>query len=370
MPNAYVQDLAHTAKLSDDEIAILSAAGVRSAEDVDALLSSFPSLANLGVRLPDISNAVSQSLNQTYANLAASGEMETQTLVLGAAPPEETAYTIDTPAPGVEAYAGNGAAIAGAAPAPSDVDLRLADWPVRNQADRGTCVAFGSTACVEHFYAASEGAITDLSEQFLYRAIKTDSNDPDKTHDGTWLQYARDMLEYEGICAEDLWPYVGTVVDPVSGATDSNPTQDAVSDAASREPVASCCVRNPTNAAAMVCRLLHENNKPVAICLAVFRDPTMPQGAHGWGTKVAWSYGRILNPPPTSVVAGGHCVCITGFVADSNEPSGGYFIFRNSWSPSWAKLAPSSGNTYSPEAGYGEISATYVDKYCWELMQL
>jgi len=368
MPNAYVQELAQTAQLTDDEVAIFSAAGVRSAEDVDSLLSAFPSLANLGVRLPEISNAVSQNLNQTYASLASSGELDEQTLALGAAPPDDTEYALDTPAPGVDTY--GAAAIAGVAPAASDIDLRLSDWPVRNQGNRGTCVAFGSTACVEHMCASSDGSITDLSEQFIYRAIKTDSNDPIKDQDGTWLQYARDMLQAEGICTEDLWPYVGSAVNPVSGQTDSDPTQSAIDDAVNRELTVSCCLRNPSDAAATVCRLLHQNNRPVAACFPVFRDPTMPANSHGWATRVAQSYGRILNPPPTSTVAGGHCVCITGYVADANEPLGGYFIFRNSWSPNWARLAPSSGNTYSPEQGYGEISATYVNKFCWELMQL
>jgi len=368
MPNEFVQQLAQSAQLNDDEIAVLTAAGVRSAEDVDSLLSSFPSLANIGVRLPDISNIVSQNLNQSYASLAASGEMEVQELVLGAVPPDDTDYALDAEAPSADAA--NAAAIAGVAPAASDIDLRLADWPVRNQGGRGTCVAFGSTACVEHMCASSEGSITDLSEQFLYRAIKTDSGDPIKDQDGTWLQYARDMLRTEGICTEALWPYVDTAVNPVSGQTDTDPTQDAYNDGGNRELTAATCVRNPSNAAATVCQLLHQNNRPVAACFAVFRDPTMPTGSHGWATKVAWSYGRILNPPPTSVVAGGHCVCITGYVADANEPLGGYFIFRNSWGPDWAKLAPSAGVTYSPEQGYGEISASYVNKYCWELMQL
>ncbi len=388
MPNAFVQDLAQRAQLTDQEIAILDAAGVRTAEDVDSLFRTFPSLGNAGMRLPDISSVVSEQLSSTYVALAQSGEVDQVELALGALPPTDAEIGIDFQVPMPEALvASRGAALGTTTPAASDIDVRLrtlieqmrsaclADnpWPVRDQQGRGTCVAFGSTACVEHFCAmqSSDQTVTDLSEQFLYWAIKDHSNDPDKSHDGTWLEYARDMLRTDGICSEDRWPYVGSVVSPVSGQTDTDPSDDAKNDAGTRELSAACHQRKPSGAAQLVCQLLHQNNRPVAICLPVFKDQALgPTGPHGWGTLVAWNYGRILNPPPTAVCVGGHCVCITGYVGDSSEPLGGYFIFRNSWSQNWARNAPSQGNSYSPEQGYGEISATYVDKYCWELMQL
>jgi hypothetical protein len=69
-------------------------------------------------------------------------------------------------------------------------------------------------------------------------------------------------------------------------------------------------------------------------------------------------------------VVGGHAVCVVGFEPDPEEPMGGYFIARNSWGTLWASLAPSPGDSHSPAAGYGEISASYVDAYLWELLQL
>lgn len=371
MPNAFLQNLTQSAQLTDQEVAILDMAGVRSAEDVNSLLSSFPSLSDQGVRVTVISNAVASQLGSTYSSFLSTGGAQQQPdLQLGALPPDNALYALNAQAPMPGAA---GIATAGGAPAqvPSDVDVRLSNWPVRDQAHRGTCVAFGSTACVEHLCATqASGTVTDLSEQFLYWAIKDHSNDPNKSSDGTYLQYAADMLKSDGICTEDLWPYVGTSVSPVSGQTGTDPSDAAKSDAGNRELSAACKQANPTGAAATVCQLLHQNNRPVAICVPVFGDPAQPPTQHGWGTAVAWSYGRILNPPPGSVVRGGHCVCVTGFVGDANEPNGGYFIFRNSWSTAWAANAPSPGNTNSPEPGYGEISATYVQNYCWELMQL
>ena len=78
-------------------------------------------------------------------------------------------------------------------------------------------------------------------------------------------------------------------------------------------------------------------------------------------------YGRVLDPPPTSVVAGGHAVCVTGFEPDASERVGGWFIIRNSWNNGWATQSPAPGY-YSPEIGYGQISATYIDQYLWEMM--
>lgn len=383
MTNQFIQDLAQRVQLTDQEIAVLDAAGVRTPEDIDSLVKMFPSLGNAGIRLPDISSAVTEQLNSSYASLASNTDVTQVELPLGALPPSETEIPIGLEVP-MPAALGSGAGASVDAPASptttADVRLRtlieaalaecLADnpWPVRNQQNRGTCVAFGSTACMEHLCAmqSSDHTVTDLSEQFLYWAIKDHSNDPVKTSDGTWLEYARDMLRTDGICTEDLWSYVGSPVNPVSGQTGSDPSDAAKSDAGNREVSATCYQRNPTGAAAIVCQLL-QNNRPVAVCLPVFKDPLVPQ--HGWGTPVAMAYGRILNPPPTSSVFGGHCVCVTGYVADASEPTGGYFIFRNSWGTGWASQAPAAGY-YSPEQGYGEISATYVDKYCWEIMQL
>jgi hypothetical protein len=80
----------------------------------------------------------------------------------------------------------------------------------------------------------------------------------------------------------------------------------------------------------------------------------------------------VLNPPPTAVASDGHAVCVTGFHPDALEPKGGYFTFRNSWDIVWGAQAPSpaASGYCAPEPGYGDISATYVDDYIWEIFQL
>jgi hypothetical protein len=108
--------------------------------------------------------------------------------------------------------------------------------------------------------------------------------------------------------------------------------------------------------------------RPVAISLPVYQDPVR-LNENNWTTAVGWLYGRVFNPPTQASVIGGHCVCITGFVPDPNEPNGGHFVIRNSWGPQWGSQAPSPPY-HSPEPGYGEISASYVEGFCWELLTL
>ncbi len=232
-------------------------------------------------------------------------------------------------------------------------------------------MAFGTTACVEHFQsAASGGAFAQFSEQFLYWAIKTYTNDPRPTADGTWLQFARDALQSRGICTAQYWAYVARVVSPISGDTTNDPSGTAQADAAAHtfNFPPGLHIRRPSGAAAMVIQHL-QNGRPVAISLPVYRDPVAPPNENNWTTPVGWAYGRVFNPPQKASVIGGHCVCITGFLPDPSEPNGGHFVIRNSWGPQWGAQVPSPPYN-SPEPGYGEISASYVEGFCWELLTL
>jgi len=360
MPSVYIETLAKDIGLTNNEANVLQQAGVRSHEDVDSLLNNFPSIAKAGVRLNIISNAAAQHLTAAYATVASTVAAQPPQVGLGAHPPPGSPISLNSavglpPPPQFTAP-----------PTPAtSIDLRLHPWPVKNQDQRGTCVAFGTTACVEHFQSSTE-TTPNYSEQFLYWSIKTHSGDPSKSSDGTWLQFARDMLQSDGICHANLCPYVGTSITPVSGP---NPSPAAIADAANHKFTPTTYIRRPSGAALLVQQLL-THGRPVALSLPVFKDPAVQNGPINWATPVGWAYGRILNPPTSSVVAGGHCICVTGFTPDNSEPNGGYFIIRNSWGTQWANLAPSPGASHSPEQGYGEISATYVDTYCWELLQL
>lgn len=360
MASFFVQKLARDASLSDFEIAVLRAVDVRSPEDVDSLLKTFPSLATKAFRVPVVSNAVFTQLSAAYVASAGAPGATHPPVAFGAEAPSGAAVTVGSVV-GVPSRA----APAPSAPTLGALDLRPGPWPVRNQNPRGTCVAFGAAACVEQFQWVSGSP--DLSEQFLYWAIKHHTPDPYPTTDGTWLEFARDALASHGICDEAHCPYVNALY-PAGSNVGGPPPSLAASNSAQRHRVTTY-QRRPANAAATLHRLL-SSGRVVAVSLPVFADQSNPTGLTNWTSSVAWAYGRVLNPPPTATVVGGHCVCVTGFVPDHSEPNGGYFVFRNSWDVAWANLAPAAGVTHAPEQGYGVVSATYVDTFCWELLQL
>jgi hypothetical protein len=374
-PNLFVRRLVADLGLTAAEQDILRASGVASANDVHALIGSFPGLAALGLRIPLISNAVSRDAGPSYLAIAQQLEAIQPAASFGALPPAGARFS---PGTAIDLQTALAAVMpAGGPPPGGGIDLRAGlIWPVRDQGHRGTCVAFGSTACAEFFYRpmpplvdGPASALPDLSEQFLYFQIKTATADPHPNADGTWLRFARDALSAAGICLETLWPYVATAVAPVSGATPGQPTAPAVADAGTRVLMPVSYNAAPAPGAAATLLGLLRAGRPVAICLPVFGNPGQPNGVTNWTTPDGWAFGRVINPPPTTVVQGGHCVCVVGYQPDAQEPHGGYFIFRNSSNTAWAAQAPSPGYA-SPAPGYGDISASYVDQYCWELMQL
>lgn len=363
MADDFIAELDAQVGLKEQERDVLAASGVRSYEDLHALVQAFPSIVQLGVELPKLSNAAFVRVPDGFATYAEKADKDHAAVSFGALPPDEASVTpgatVGIPAPLRRMMA--------MGPEADPIDLRLRTWPVRNQGDRGTCVAFGSVACAEHA-AAGAGHSADLSEQFLYWAIKTATSDPYPQQDGTWLEFAAEALASHGVCLETEWPYVGTIVNPVSGAAPGQPSVSAQASAATRRINASIHERNPRQAAKKVLDGLRRG-RPVAICLPVFRDPLAPNGPTNWTTSVGWAYGHVLNPPPTSKVTSGHCVCVVGYSPDADEPAGGYFVIRNSWSTDWGSANPDP-TSHAPEPGYGFVSATYLNTYTWEILQL
>src|SRR5712691_8897812 len=232
----FVATIAKLHNLLPIETAVLRSAGVRTYEDVDSLIRGFPSISKAGVRVPLLSSLSAPHIGAHFAALAANVAVPSRRPMVakGAVHPSGAQWSIGTSVP-----IPSPAAAAPPPPPPlaglltgSKIDLRLQNWRVRNQGNRGTCVAFAVTALQEHSKASNAGP-ADMSEQFHYWAIKTNTADPQKNHDGTLLEYARDAIVSDGICGESFWPYVGTFYPAnISQGGGGNPSAGAVSDAA------------------------------------------------------------------------------------------------------------------------------------------
>ncbi len=365
----FVDELRKVLPVSAVEAHILRSSGVRSYDDLHSLLRNFPSVRHTGLRLPALARVALDRIDPDFAAVAHSRQPRPR-LHHGAAHPAGAVWK-----PGARVPAFPPAATPPMAPpAGGAIDLRVPNWPIRDQADRETCIAFASAACAERVsYNPGTGGPTILSPQFLYSVIKTQTQDRlvDAGQETTFLQFARDALRDFGICSEQTWPYVPTLASYLLPTGGTPPSEAAVAAAAAnRFPPQN--YQQPQGQPGVADQIIAslQANRPVAVSLPMFSDPEQ-KGETNWTNASATLYGHVMNPPATSESqSDAHAVCIVGFVptSDSTEPRG-YFIFRNSWGTSWASRAPSTSG-YAPEPGYGDLSASYVDQYLLEMLEI
>lgn len=361
-----ISSLSSEVDLSEEERKLIAETDIRTAPELLSLLFSFPSLKDYsGIDMLKLSTVAARQSGSFAATATAMARQTPKVLGFGAENPNSASASASA-APGSSMPGTHNRQLSGS------IDLFDNRWPVRDQMARGTCVAFALAACREsHDLVISGNYALDLSEQFLYWATK--QRDPNRSNEGTFLRFGAEALEHEGICEMNDWPYSGNLnlsnITHEAPGVDPSPT--AFSNAgkwryAARTRTASNV--GSTGNAQTVLSLLHQFQRPVAITLPVFYDPVTGQG-NNWQTPTAFSYGIVSNNPPGALPLKGHAVCVIGFVQDWTEPTGGYFIFRNSWGSDWATHAPST-YSYSPAVGYGQVPATYVDRQVWEICQL
>jgi hypothetical protein len=111
---------------------------------------------------------------------------------------------------------------------------------------------------------------------------------------------------------------------------------------------------------------------PVAVAIPVFYiDAT--RSVTNWEDPPTAASGVVRDPDKDMIPSGadqpGHAVCIVGFQPDPNESTGGWFISRNSRGLNFAWYPDKDPNPpHVPAPGYGAISATYIEQYCWETL--
>jgi C1A family cysteine protease len=222
---------------------------------------------------------------------------------------------------------------------PASVDLRDRMPAVRNQQNRGTCVAFACTAVREYLLGEETSAQGDLSEQFLYWNCKQRDG---YAGSGTWIRVGMEALKDDGICVESVWPYNP---DPIPGNEGQGPPPaDALNTADDYRVDASAKLR-----ARWVDDLRQRlaDGLPVAFAVPVYTY---------WFTDPIRRTGDIRLPLSTDNKEGGHAMCMVGYEDDDDVPGGGYFYVRNSWGESWGGESPLG-------AGHARIPYAYMEQY-------
>jgi C1A family cysteine protease len=194
--------------------------------------------------------------------------------------------------------------------------------PVRDQGQRGTCVAFAVTAAHEVGRAEGIAVSEDLSEEALFWGCKLiDGN----WNSGTSFGSAATAIGATGQPLEAVWPYdprraVGIRYDPPA-----KPTADWHTSGLEPAHVDLAEVRAEIDA-----------GRPVVLGLTVFDTLFRPTAA-----------GRIDVPPAGSPARGRHAVVAVGHDTDS-------VLIRNSWGTTWAL------------GGYGWLSDDYAGRHISE----
>jgi hypothetical protein len=227
------------------------------------------------------------------------------------------------------------------APVPANVDMTAQMPPVRSQGDRGTCVAHAAIAVYEH-HLSTAGALQDLSEQFLYWNCKRYDGIPNV--EGTFLSVAFPCLQRDGTCLEPDWPYNPNII--IGNEGHHPPPSGAQVKALSFRP-AKIRQLSPTFVADIKAELAI--GRCVAFSIPVFNS--------WYGSKWVAHTGEITMPIPNEIRAGGHAMCLVGYVELPHNPELGFgrFILRNSWGQNWGITSPYG-------AGYGTIPFAYLAK--------
>ena len=221
----------------------------------------------------------------------------------------------------------------------SKIDLFPA---VRNQGQRGTCVAFASMAYMEYHLAAGSAKTPRRSEQFFYWACKDVDG---MVTEGTTLAAARKAFKTHGVCLNATWKYQSLPVGPTEGQ--GPPPAKAVAEAKTTK-WSKAKDHSPGDVESLRDEL--DQGRPVVLGVRTFSN---------WDIPSAADTGEINLPLPLSQPDGGHAVCLVGYELRPNAPGGGVFLFRNSWGKTWA-----AQSRY--KAGYGTLFFEYIRQHAVE----
>lgn len=235
-------------------------------------------------------------------------------------------------------------AFAGQLPAALDYVNQMP--PIRNQGNRGTCVAHATAAVRElmEIRAGMAGAEINLSEQFIYWWCKDQDNLPNVS--GTYPHLGIECLAKLGTVTETQWPYNAM---PKTGDEGQGPPPPGALAEAGRWRLKRAIRLDPKDVTGIKTALA--DGKAV-----VFAIPVFPSW---FNLRTTRRNGKINLPLPGERQTNAHAMALVGYVDEPSAPGGGFFILRNSWAPNnvpWGFDNPWAG-------GYGVIPYEFIAKY-------
>lgn len=235
----------------------------------------------------------------------------------------------------------------GVTPPPAAPKSAAVQWinrhmpPIRDQGDRGTCVAFTGAACLEYHLGRFDAQERlDLSEQFAFWNMIESKGQRN-------LVALYPLLESDGVCRESTWPYYPKSI--AGNASQGPPPSKARAEAAAFS--APHVLQLPPRSVDTVKEALLQE-RLVGIGIPVYKS--------WYESPVVRKYGNITVPIPGEAPEPvGHAIALVGFEDDPELAGGGYFIVRNSWGQNWATESVLS-------SGYGTIPYRYISHFNWD----
>lgn len=208
---------------------------------------------------------------------------------------------------------------------PPKADIRWLIATAKDQGERGTCVAFATTACHE---AAVEDAVDYAEEAVYWGAIAIQG-----FSDGITLGAAGQTLSVDGQPDSESWPYDGQ-------RDESLPGYGPPATAEACRPW-HLCTLGRTRVDVDDFRTLIAQGMPVTILIPIFEQFFTPVG------------GRVLVSHDLVLMEENHAIVLVGY--DDVER---HFLFRNSWGIDW-------GNQ-----GHALISYEFVARYALDAARI